>query len=272
MLTEYQSRDATALKKTAFIKHSLMTLALITLSWAGVLHGSVIAICTPLILGVAFALLRRTWLPVAVVFVNPLIISSGQGVTSWFGSAPNYKTTDSPGYESFNLDRSSRCYRRSDDHATNGGGWMWPTFQNSGLGLMNRMFGVPPHTYHGVYPTQEEATRLTEKCAETPFVAFLGDTVIANNVTISLAPKTCESFIADCGGIYVRPEPTYRVRASLLEGQCLLVRLSPLEDENGAKDADVPDVIALFDASTKRAFARYVVSGSPALVPKIMAD
>ena len=150
-------------------------------------------------------------------------------------------------------------------------GWSWQIPQNAGLDAMNRLFGPPPYTYHGVYPTADEAERLTEKCTETPFATFLEGTVLANRISVALAPKTCESLIAECGGIYVRPEPTYRVRASLWKGQCLLVRLSSIEAENGATDADVPDVIALFDASTKRAFARYVISGSPTRVPTILA-
>src|SRR5580698_4744804 len=127
----------------------------------------------PLILASIFlAITWRSYVFMMPLILNPLILGFGIGIHEWFKDEPRFSSMGLPGNEFFNLDPETRCYRSTGGCIVSGNEWMIQSPQNAGLYLMIKLCGGPRNTYHGPYPSKEEASKLTESASETPLTLF----------------------------------------------------------------------------------------------------
>lgn len=261
-------------EKNVRFRHLLTVGGLLLISWVGcVLPFMGIVTVGAIVASVCIGIRWRSAWPLLVVLLNPSTVSFGQGLAEWFRPHPSFHTMGLPGYEFFNLDPESRCYRRTGGCVVNGSEWTSDMPHNAGLRLMTSILGHPRESYNGLYPSKTEAVELTEKAVETPVEIFLKDKVLADGREINLSPKTAEKLIRDFGLIFFEanlPEQSQRVRAQVMENRCLLVRITMLNKLSDTKPPDKVDGIVLFDLATTNAFARYIISGHVQRIPELL--
>lgn len=258
------------------VKRALLVLCLAMLSWLGMILPLASLLAPASVAAAGFlAFVWRSWLPAFAIAANPLTVSFGFGVADWCQPRPAFVTMGLPGYEFFNLGRDTRCYRNTGGCLVYGGEWVWQAPHNAGLRLMLSLFGLPPGTYHGPYPTKSEAIAMTEQALETPVEQFLKDEVLAGGRSITLAPRTAEFLLDDLGMTFFALDLTdslRKVRACLIQNRCLVIRVSTAAKPSSVGFGDEADGIVLVDAATMHAFARYLISRRAPRIPRLLLD
>lgn len=262
------------MKRSSRFKQLSAVSGLLVVSWLGVvLPLASILICPAIVVAIVLALRWRKIVPLVVIVLSPISIGFVHGLVEWFSEKPKFQYMGLPGYEFYNLDPTSRCYRSSGGCVVHGGEWAFQSPHNAGLRLMTNLLGPPRRTYRGPYPSKEEAVKLTDSAAETSPEMFLKDTVLINGRPFALKPKTAEVLINDFGLIFLDvdlPDFTRKVRAQILDNSCLLIRVTVKEK---TPDALESDGIVLFDLSNLSAFARYVVAGERGQrIPRLLVE
>lgn len=201
--------------------------------------------------------------PFLAVGFSPLIVLFAGGIVNWFSPLPAFQFFGLPRPEAYNLKPETRCYARSSGCIVDGGEMIRQGPYNLGLKLMCSVFGWPPQTYHGFYPSQEQADKLTGNMVVIPLIEFEKGVLRLSNGQIKIGEHQTHRMLLD---VHTFPgdetsNGKISVRAQVLEGDCLAIRVT-----NDNPDMST-DLIYLFDRATKRAFARYQHSGRPSSIP-----
>ena len=180
-----------------------------------------------------------------------------------------------PGNEFFNLDPATRCFRSTGGCIVNGDEWMTQFPHNAGLRFMTTLFGAPRGTYHGPYPTKEEAMLVTETVSETPAKLFLQGKVLVGGKEIELGTEKIQMLLQDFGMVFFDAnldDSHRRVRAQVFQERCLVLRVGTREVVPNGSVLDESEGIVLFDLDGLRPFARYVLSGHAERLPRLLMN
>jgi hypothetical protein len=217
---------------------------------------------------------RRYW-PLLPIILNPLVLGFGVGVHEWFRDRPTLSYMGLPGTEFFNLDPATRCYRSTGGCIVSGDEWMTQFPHNAGLRFMTTLFGAPGGTYHGPYPTKEEAVLVTETASETPANLFLQGKVLVSGKEIALGTEKVRTLLQDFGMIFFDAnwdDIHRRVRAQVFQERCLVLRVGTKEVRPNGSVLDESEGIVLFDLDGLRPFALYVLSGHAGRQPRLLMN
>jgi hypothetical protein len=195
--------------------------------------------------------------PVGVVFV--------EGVWSYLAGAPALRFVGLPRLESFNLDRSSRCFKSGGGCVLSGNEWAFIFPYNAALRLMSLVCGPPSKSYDGPYPTKEEALHMVSDATATPMSVFQQGTVIADGETIPLGTNLVSRLVAGLQ-LFLPEYPgnsefEIGVRAKIYESRCVIIRLS---EHNPLFNSDATlnkDFLVFFDKKNRRPFAYFTIAG-----------
>ena len=139
---------------------------------------------------------------------------------------------------------------------------------------MVRIFGWPPKSYRGPYPTEAEALKLTDQALKTASADFFDGVVRISGGTVQLGKVVAEELAADLGisksaGDFHSAGPS--VKATAYQDQCLIVRVTA-GDYSAASPRDLAgsEGAYLFDLSTKRPFARYIFAGNASRIARLL--
>lgn len=220
----------------------------------------------PLFLVGYLALRWRSLWPVAIILLNPICLFFGSGIREWFSDTPKFLHVGIPGnVEACNLDPGMRCYFRGTGYCKKyGDEWCTLDSRNAGLQLMVTILGQPRGTYHGPYPSKEEAATNTKtNYSVTPIELFLQGKVVVGEREMDLGTNTVQELLRE-SNLYefaFDSSALRQVKASIFQEQCLVVRVSLEERLENGDILDSSDGIVLFDAKNLHPFARYYLSG-----------
>jgi hypothetical protein len=202
------------------------------------------------------AVFWKSWRPVLVLAFSPLVVSFAFGVFSWFGDRPAYFVYGLPGPSFFNLDKNSRTYLSTLGCVSDGGEKLELLRANLGLSLMCRIFGWPPSTYHGNFPSQEEAETLTNSAPITPFEVFIKGFAIFGDQSLQLNERQTRQMLRGCNSSANVDTDSTSVRCASVGEDCVLIRIinhDPIFET---------DLIYLIDRAKVWPFAVYVLRGN----------
>ncbi len=236
--------------------------------WITSFFGPVSMLILPaLIMGAVVTVARKAWLAFGCLLaLNPLGFHFAGGVVDYFRGAPSLWFTGLPRIESFNLDRTSRCFRAGGGCLVFGNEWVSLCPHNAALRLTALVFGPPTKSYDGPYPTEEEAKALTTGATATPLRVLQEGNVTVDGQTIFLGIELITQIVEGLQLSSLRPPDrslcNSPVQATLHQERCLLLRLSE-EDTFSSGSADrAKDILVFLDMKTKRPFAYFRIKGS----------
>lgn len=232
---------------------------LLALSFWATGHWGLLSFLYWILVGALIILIvtTRSWRPVLVLLTSPTTIYSVQGASRWFDEKPAFAFYGLPSAGSFNLDPRTRCYWRSTGCCVDGSEDIWQPATNFGLEIMCQAFGWPPKSYHGPYPTQEEAIKLTSSAEPIRWEDFKSGLVKTSAFEMQLGGNQWEKIASEADlnlwdGEKMLPPRLAAVHAG---EDCVLVIIS------NNKTDEPTELIYLFDRKTSWPFARYVIRG-----------
>lgn len=203
------------------------------------------------------AIRSRSWRPLVTLIASPLPVLFALGASSWFGARPVHHGAGLPGPNFFNLHREDRTFSSSSGCLIDGGEWLRFAPWNLGLKGMCRCFGWPPQTYHGTYPTLEEAVELTGDAATLPLDEFRTGRFSVGGHVVDLGEAQTHRMAYESWVMFGddAAAKTLKIRAAQAGDDCILIRLTH------SSDLEDTDTIYLLDRRTNWPFARYLVKG-----------
>ncbi len=206
------------------------------------------------------AIQSRSWRPLVVFFAAPVPILFLAGALSWFGNQPSYMGFGHPGPNYYNLRPESRTYAASSGCMIDGGELLRQGPHNLGLTLMTQLFGWPPKTYHGSFPTHLQATELTDAAPLVPLELFRTGIIEVDGKKLELGAQQTErmGFETHFHFQFWSPRDDLKpleVRVASSEDDCVIVRLTNLNEP------EPMDQIYLLERRTAWPFARYQIKG-----------
>jgi hypothetical protein len=199
-----------------------------------------------------------------ILLLNPMTVIFSLGFASHMGRTPSIGHPGLAGLESFNLDRETRCFHSAGGCIITGNEWMFPGVRNAGLGMAVRLFGPPSASYHGPYPTKEEALALVQSAPDQEVHLFIGGEVKLRDQRFKL-PDDLLDQIESQFGPWVRLGPEsrdrvcrFRIQAETHENRCLILRLA----QHDLADGRDQEFLILIDLKNMRPFANYNVKNA----------
>jgi hypothetical protein len=134
------------------------------------------------------------------------------------------------------------------------------------------LFGPPLKSYKGIYPTPEEARALTEKEPITPTELFKKGRLLIAGSQLEIGVNLTDQIATDLRQDWPIEMSQWsdakaNIRALLLNGQCIIVRISSDSEELGVRK--FRDNAILIDATTMKPFARYSFNDDGRNLPQI---
>lgn len=212
----------------------------------------------------------RSWRSIPALALSPLPVLFVAGALTWFTKRPEYHCVGLPQPEGVNLHPATRAYTNFSGCIVDGSEFLRDAPRNLGLGLMIKIFGWPRRVYHGVYPTVEEARRLTTAAAPVPLDTFAhGKIKLANGQEFDLGAEQVALMVSECrSGSRERWEqpgksPNVQVRIAQIGEDCVLVRVRCVSE----RQFEEAEAIYLVDFQTSVSFARYILAGPVSRFP-----
>ncbi len=196
-------------------------LGMVILMELGPLSLGVLPIIAALVL---MAFRTRSWRPIVVVLLSPIMLSLSLGVLVWFSLRPSYRTFGLPDAAFFNLDPKTRTYHNTWGCLIDEGEMQSMRYHNFALECMCRVFGKPPNTYSGLYPSKEDADKETVNAPTILPEAFLEGALLVDGQHIYIGAKQSRAMLKTTG-IPEGHADKMTVRVREISSDCLLVRL-----------------------------------------------
>jgi hypothetical protein len=237
-------------------------------SWVTLFLGPATLLIVPfLAIAATFSISKRAFWPViALAFLNPLSVFFAGGMVSYLRGTPTLDFMGLPGIESFNVDRTTRCFRNGGGCLMDGDEWVFLTPHNTSIKLMASVFGPPRRGYNGPYPTKGEAFKEVKDTKPFSNDLFTQGRVLVGDKEIELGQNVTEKlmkglqFYSD--SLYEMVYGKFVVQAVLYHERCLILRLYQIRSDQ-INDKDLgKDVMVLFDLQNARPFAYFRVKGN----------
>jgi len=210
------------------------------------------------------AIQSRSWRPLVVFFAAPVPILFLVGSLSWIGNQPSYMGFGHPGPNYYNLHPESRTYAASSGCMIDGGELLRQGPHNLGLALMTQLFGWPPKTYHGSFPTKEQAIELTTAAPLVPLDSFRTGIIEVDGKKLELGTEQIERMGLETHFYFWDQRDDLKpleVRVASSEDDCVIVRLTNLNEP------EPMDQIYFLERRTAWPFARYQIKGRNSAPP-----
>lgn len=229
--------------------------------------------------GITLMFCWRKFTPALLVFVTPITLNFGYGISEWFHERPSFFGWGLPSASAGNLDPKSRCYFASGGCVIVGGEWVFDTPHNFALRLMTTVFGKPPQVYQGPYPDEEAVKKLTDVAPLTRAEKFLNGELNISGYTIAIGQNVASKILNDLDQSDFELGDSDLERsavAAIYNESCLIVRVKTrntvLNGLNGPDDRSDHDGCLLFDLKTMRAFARYSFHGNVPRFARLLSE
>lgn len=228
----------------------------------------------------AFAMVRRSPGIALLALLSPAPVNLALGMGSWFTNHPAFVFVGLPSATAENLDPSTRCFHSSGGCLSAGGDSLVLGPGNFGLRTMVQYFGPPPHTYHGAYPDELEAERVTTDALPTTVTEFNAGSLRLGTNQIQIPVGLAQAMAAE---VPLWPydeedidKSTVQIRAALYRDHCLLIRLT-CRSKDGTRFPALEsrrfvDCIYLANSADQHVFARFPLRGLVPRVSQVMND
>ncbi|MGV3755786.1 MAG: hypothetical protein ACO1QS_10430 [Verrucomicrobiota bacterium] len=204
---------------------------------------------------------------ITVLLLNPMAMAFYQGTMAWFDERPAFTGNGLPSHEAFNLDRKTRCYRNIGGCVVYGGEWVYHDSHNAGLKLMTIVFGLPPKTYHGPYPTFQEATNATANAVTISVAQFETGKFEIDGRSIQFGSQTIDSLVSDLG-MYLLEDTSIRV--AIWQNECLVIHLQ--STNSATLGSNLAQAVYLFQVNELKPLARHVNgNGFAPRIPRLLS-
>lgn len=213
--------------------------------------------------GIIITIYRKAWGALTIVLcLNPLSVFFLSGILGYMQGAPVLWFVGLPRIESFNLDQSTRCFRDGGGCFISGNQWVSLGSHNEAVRLMCCLFGWPSKSYHGAYPTKEEALSFVKDAPLIPVEEFLTGKIRTAGDALELPPKMVQDLVEGLR-LYPMNDPLddvkTEIQARVYQNSCIVLRLY---QNFGLQDReDCFHFLILLDLESKRPFAYYRVEG-----------
>ncbi len=216
----------------------------------------------------AFALVRlyvrKEWLALAAtIFGNPLSVFFAGGLSDYMQGAPSLHYMGLRELEFYNVDRETRCFRRSGGCVIHSNEWVSQLPHNLALQVASKILGPPSRSYDGPYPDKEKSLGLVDSSPALDINLLRKGVIRTGDLTIQLDPEMIGEFGSMFGmfdivdSVPLEDESGFRAQAVLSESRCLVLRLTEID---GAAGHD-QDFVILIDRRNMRPFAYYCNKG-----------
>ncbi len=207
----------------------------------------------------AFAVLSRSWRPMVVLMLSPIVVSFAAGALSWFSLRPAFITYGLPASGFYNLSPETRTYWDTMGCVMDGGEELELGPRNLGLELMLDVFGNPPRTYAGKYPSQDEAEKLTRSVPVTPMEAFKKGLLHVAGRSLSIDERQSSAMLDTCRISKAGNSSFHKISVRSVQAgeDALLIRLT-VDAEDHAKFLE-NDHVFLLDRKRLWPFAIYAL-------------
>lgn len=178
---------------------------------------------------VALALWSQSWRPIIIVMISPIVISFAVGVLSWFSKRPSFITYGLLARDFFNLSPDTRTYWGTMGCVMDGGEVLELGPRNLGLELMLTVFGNPPRTYDGPYPSKEDAEKWTSDSTVIQSKDFLSGVINLGQERVVIHASQAREMLRTLGlhdYLFDESEGGLLVRAHESSPECLLIRIT----------------------------------------------
>jgi len=223
------------------------------------------------LIGLIVAIRWRSFGTAATILIGPFVVLFATGIADWFSQRPQVWGMGLPGMEFFNLNPATRCYRATGGCVVWGGEWLVEKPHNEALKLMCAAFGPPRRTYHGAYPTLEEALEFMAHAPLIPRQEFVSGRFVLDGNHVKLGEQTVTDLLFDLGNFgALMDDDSYitEFRAAVYQKECLIIRVHTKDLDS--RDHREWDGLYLFDAKRLKPFARYVRKGQPDRIPRLL--
>jgi hypothetical protein len=221
---------------------------------------------------------RKAWRWVAIgLLLNPVVVYFASTCVDYSQGTAYFKSSGLPAPEFHNLDPVVRCFWRSSGCFGEGGELITQLPNNIALKLMGALFGPMPGSYHGEYPTSQEAILAIRSAGPLSIETLKSNRIPLpdGSATVHLAKELGADLVAGSQMLYFDPDEDTREPPSprmARIGQCLLIGIPRVKMEYCFSDKppdedDIDWVITLFDIETGEAFAWYSTGEFPSRCP-----
>jgi hypothetical protein len=220
---------------------------------------------------------RKAWRWVAIgLLLNPMVFYFAGTCVAYSTGTAYFKRSGLPAPKFHNLDPFVRCFRRTSGCLIDGGEFIEQAPNHLALKLMGALFGPMPGSYHGEYPTSQEAILAIRSAGPLSIETLKSNRIPLpdGSATVHLAKELGADLVAGSRMLYFDPieeggPPSPRMARI---GQCLLIGIPRVKREYHFSDKppdenDIDWVITLFDIETGEAFAWYSTGEFPSRCP-----
>lgn len=201
---------------------------------------------------------------VLLLVLNPMCVFFFGGVIDYWQGSPTLNYMGYPASNFFNIDPETRCFKSNGGCVINGGEWVYQSTHNYGVLMMCNIFGPPARSYHGPYPTRDEAILLMGNAETIDTDAFRSGAFKVGGEVFELPQEMIERY-ADRWMLYglsgkygYGSELEIVVRGGLYQGRCLILGIQQFEVEpRSANPFLEADMMILIDTKTMRPFAHF---------------
>ncbi len=202
---------------------------------------------------------RRSWKPILILMLMPASVGLTFGALDWFSLRPARHCLGYPGREFFNLDAETRTYRSTGGCIIDPGAVLSLLPHNLGLESMCWLFGQPPRTYGGLYPSKEEADHWTHEVPPVPLKTFISGMVPVGQQQVDIHPAQAHEMLRTLAlNVSFQGDADEKlpvIRAHAASPDCLLIRISC--SSRKYFDREPVDAVFLLDRARLWPFAAY---------------
>lgn len=197
----------------------------------------------------------RSWRPIVVLILSPIMLFGTFGVLSWFSLRPAFQGHGSSGYD--NLDLVTRTYRSPLGGTLHEGDVLCFGSYSLALKGMCWLFGKPPRTYAGVYPSKDEAERMTHDAPPVPAKVFMSGIIPVGQQQVNIHAVQARIMLRTLllNGGWFDDKDVLLVRAHAPSADCLVIRISCSSQIRS--DGEPVDAVFLLDRQRMWPFAIY---------------
>lgn len=241
---------------------------LIVASWITALLGP-LSFLLLFLLGYGIYAYHQHWKALSLlVLLNPLTVFFIIGIADYCSGTPELHFMGLPNIETYNLDRSSRCFHRGGGCLVSDDEWVQIIPHNTALRLLSLVFGPASQTYDGPYPTKEDALNFISDAPSIPVDEFVRGKIVQEDTTVDIgadvARRLVDTFFLNAPLLEEDvPDDRFHVEvvAKVYRGRCLILRLCEQLDPSLGQEERDTDCMIFFDMDIKRPFAYFRIKG-----------
>jgi len=205
---------------------------------------------------------------VLLFLLNPLGLYFTHGVIDYIGGAPTLMYSGHARMRKWNVDRYSRAFRVGGMSVVSGNEWTWQIPHNAAIRFMCFAFGPPRKSYHGPFPSFDEAISMTETGERISYSELLQGHFMLESGFIHLGPDFGLALTEQFSSLYfstlIQDRSRFRhyIHCKMIDERCLLIRLIAKSLNRNSKWETDLDCLVFVDLEVARPFAYWPIVGA----------